>query len=413
MQVLYVLLAAFVVIGHGALCVAAINRVHAMSFPRWVIHTFNRIALTFCVGVPLLMAYLAWSHGMHIIGPDALDEFPWGVLFYFGVCAIVGLVLVPLELVRRWTERWPTSIVRQSTTTHNLRERVGAAPAHGLKGRLLCSLPFNEVFDLTVTEKHLEFENLPAELEGFSIAHLSDLHYTGTMTERFYEEVANIVSGLQADMICVTGDIVEKPKCWPWITRTLGRLRARYGVYYVLGNHDVQIDVRRTRTELDAAGLIDMGSRTREVDINGAAILLAGNELPWLAPAADMSQHPAPIDGEDERRPRTFRLLLSHSPDQLPWARKHRFDLMLAGHTHGGQVVLPVIGGLLCPSRFGIRYSAGTFAFGPMVMHVSRGVAGETPLRWNCPPEVTRLVLTCAPRQSDSVLANAASTTTS
>jgi hypothetical protein len=114
-------------------------------------------------------------------------------------------------------------------------------------------------------------------------------------------------------------------------------------------------------------------------------VLLAGNECPWFPPA------PPWVPCTDADRP--FSILLSHSPDQLPWARRCGVDLMLAGHTHGGQIRLPVVGPIICPSRYGVRYASGLFAEPPTLLHVSRGLAGVQPLRWGCPPELTLLEL--------------------
>jgi uncharacterized protein len=111
-----------------------------------------------------------------------------------------------------------------------------------------------------------------------------------------------------------------------------------------------------------------------------------GNESPWFRPAADLSKCPAG----------PFRLCLSHTPDNVGWARRNNIDLMLAGHVHGGQVRLPGIGSLFVPSRHSRRYDCGAFASGPTFMYVSRGLAGREPLRYNCRPEVTRIVLKSA-----------------
>ena len=120
----------------------------------------------------------------------------------------------------------------------------------------------------------------------------------------------------------------------------------------------------------------------------GQALVLAGNELPWLVPAADMEHCPASFDG---RRP--LRVLLSHAPDQIDWAQRFDFDLMLAGHTHGGQIRLPVLGSVVVPSRLGTRCAEGEDNLPPTILHVSRGVSSLTLLRWNCPPELALLVL--------------------
>ncbi|MFM9069268.1 MAG: metallophosphoesterase, partial [Planctomycetota bacterium] len=94
-----------------------------------------------------------------------------------------------------------------------------------------------------------------------------------------------------------------------------------------------------------------------------------------------------------ELGPAEFRLLLAHSPDQWRWAREHQFQLVLAGHTHGGQIVFPGIGPVIAPSLDGVEYAGGVYEVAGRVMHVSRGISGKTPVRWHCPPEVTLLTL--------------------
>jgi predicted MPP superfamily phosphohydrolase len=88
-----------------------------------------------------------------------------------------------------------------------------------------------------------------------------------------------------------------------------------------------------------------------------------------------------------------LRILLAHGPDQFGWAQQNDFDLMLAGHNHGGQIRLPFLGAILAPSLGGTRYASGVFRRGRSVMHVSRGTGSLTPVRWNCPPEIALLIL--------------------
>jgi predicted MPP superfamily phosphohydrolase len=77
----------------------------------------------------------------------------------------------------------------------------------------------------------------------------------------------------------------------------------------------------------------------------------------------------------------------------MRWASRHDGDLLLAGHTHGGQIRLPIVGPVLSPSNIDVHYSCGVFQSGPLISHVSRGISGKLPLRYNCPPEITKLVL--------------------
>src|SRR5690606_3108155 len=111
---------------------------------------------------------------------------------------------------------------------------------------------------------------------------------------------------------------------------------------------------------------------------------ILGNEQPWF---------PAPSAAPLARSAGCFRLLLAHSPDQLAWARRHGVQVMLAGHTHGGQGRLPLAGPLLSPSWHGSRFASGDFFKTPTTMHVSRGLSGVHLLRIRCRPELSLLTL--------------------
>jgi predicted MPP superfamily phosphohydrolase len=115
---------------------------------------------------------------------------------------------------------------------------------------------------------------------------------------------------------------------------------------------------------------------------------VAGNELPWFGEAPLMPR-------SNLNTPR-FRILLSHSPDQLSLAKAQGFDLMLAGHNHGGQIRLPFIGALITPSLYGCRYAGGLYDEPPTLLHVSRGLCGVHPIRLNCSPELALLILKAA-----------------
>jgi len=192
---------------------------------------------------------------------------------------------------------------------------------------------------------------------------LTDLHFSGRLQRRYFEEIIRHTNELQSDIIAVTGDIVDKAPCIDWLPHTLGQLKAPLGVYFILGNHDLRVDASVVRKTLCDAGLIDMGGRWTVIDVRGEQLLLAGNEL------------------------------LAHTPDQFSWARQNGFDLLLAGHNHGGQFQFPPIGPFVAPSRFGVKYAAGTFYQQPTVMHVSRGISALVPIRFNCRPEVTGIEL--------------------
>jgi predicted MPP superfamily phosphohydrolase len=225
---------------------------------------------------------------------------------------------------------------------------------------------------------------LPSDWDGLSILHLSDLHFCGTPDRVFFQRVLDrcLAPGVP-DLIAITGDIVDSPKHHRWVVPLLGRLRWRIAGFAILGNHDSWQDPRLIRRRLRKVGYHVLGNSWEQIDVRGQPMVVIGNEFPWFTPEADLSKCPADV----------FRLCLSHTPDRIRWARRHRVDLMLAGHVHGGQIRLPPIGSIFVPSRYSRRYDGGTYFEPPTLMHVSRGLAGQHPLRFNCRPEVTRLIL--------------------
>jgi hypothetical protein len=378
-------------VGHTSLWVAAINRVHGVDLPYRVARRISRVMMLLLGIIALGLGTWVLTAGLTILDASGrMDpKIPGPVRAYLVVCWIAAAVASIVWLARKLRDR-PPGIQR----CHR-RERVALrSPTKGgnweTNGHhFLLRLPGNESFDLDLAERALEIAWLPAELDGLSIVHLSDLHFTGLVHKAYFEEVVRRSNQFEPDLVAVTGDLLDHSDYTDWIPDTLGRLKSRYGVYFVLGNHDSKIDFLRLRRALGDSGLIDLGSRWVEIRVGAHAIVLAGNELPWFTPAADLAGAPAKTSGGP------LRIALSHSPDQLAWARAHEVDLLLAGHTHGGQIRFPLIGPILTPSLAGVKYACGVFHRPPTVMHVSRGVSGEHPIRWNCPPEITRLVLHC------------------
>jgi predicted MPP superfamily phosphohydrolase len=139
-------------------------------------------------------------------------------------------------------------------------------------------------------------------------------------------------------------------------------------------------------------GHYDLGRQDYRIKLeSGGQIELTGNEQPWFERHSPRRTTFEVVD--QSRAANVLRIGVSHSPDQLAWARRRKADLLLAGHTHGGQIRFPGIGPIVAPSWHGTRYASGVFFQAPTLMHVSRGVAGTHPLRWWCPPEISLLTL--------------------
>jgi hypothetical protein len=274
----------------------------------------------------------------------------------------------------------------------NIAPSLAALTAEEHAHHMSVHLPGNEILQLDLTERAFEVPRLPRVLDGLAIVHMSDLHFTGLVGKAYFREVVRISNELKPDLVAISGDLVDNAECISWIPDTLGQLTSRYGVYVILGNHDLSVDEIQLRQTLADSGLIDLGRRWIRIDVRGESIIIAGNELPWYVPAADLENCPP-----HTRDYYQLRILLSHSPDQLNWARAHDIDLMLSGHTHGGQIRIPLIGPIFSPSASGVKYDYGLFNAPPTILHVTRGISGRQPLRWNCPPEIALLTLHAPP----------------
>ncbi|HBO45578.1 MAG TPA: hypothetical protein DD670_16940 [Planctomycetaceae bacterium] len=376
-------------LGHARIWVALINRVHATGIARIRIKTANWLSLAAVVLLPVGYAIAFFRLGINplaLMNWFALDR---SAFVYVAVCWGIGAATSLEWLWVLLTDR-PTAIIqsyRRRLVTLKGSER-GSAVSEDHAHHFLAYLPGNEILQMDCSQRGLNIARLDARLDGLSLVHMSDLHFTGRVGKAYFREVVAMSNELRPDLVALTGDLVDSEKCLDWVPDVLGPLEAKHGVYFVLGNHDRRVDEARLRRTLAETGLIDLGGRWVRREINGAAVVLAGNELPWFRPAADMSEAPP---REPDGGP--LRILLAHSPDQLQWAVDRDFDLMLAGHLHGGQIRLPLIGPILAPSRRGVRFASGVFHNPPTMLHVSRGVSGEVPVRYNCPPEMTRLVL--------------------
>jgi predicted MPP superfamily phosphohydrolase len=380
--------ALFSLAGHLALWIGIYNQLHATAVPCGAIKIVEKFIYLAVLLLPLGGGWFVAARGFRAEGAFSLGELPWYLLVYLVLCGLALAAAVGGWVKRQWAAG-PVVLRSNDTQVFDVAEQLGSRPIGDFGGRVLAGIPGNEILTLHVHQKELTLPRLPAALDGLTIVHLSDLHFTGRLTRPFFDFIVDRALELNGDLIAVTGDIIDKAHCLDWLQPTLGRLHCPHGSYFVLGNHDKRLRaVAEIRRRLTAAGLVDLGGRMRQLAIRGQDLFLAGNELPWFGPAPEM-----PPSRRSDAVSAEFRILLSHSPDQIRWARRHDFDLVLAGHTHGGQIRLPVIGPIVAPSRFGVKYASGLFVEEQTVMHVSRGLSALHALRFNCPPELTKLVL--------------------
>ncbi len=373
-------------LGHAALWQGATNRIHATGLRRKQVKLITICIWAMQIGVPAFVAYWLWkrSQASSIAWNTA---WPPLLVAYGAVCLVIALWVTVEWLQRTFAPPCPRMIV-QSTRFLLPYDARRSQMVHGWKAKLASHFPLNQILMCELNEKQLLFPQLPDALVGLRISHLSDLHFSGRIDQAHFENLVQAVNELRPDLIAITGDICDEAECLSWIPATLGQLRARLGVYFILGNHDLLVDHRDVRRLLADCDFVDLGGRCELIEVDGARLVLAGTEAPWF-PAESLESGVVEVQHDES----SFRLLLSHSPDQIKFAQRNGFDLVLAGHVHGGQIRIPVIGPIASPSMYGVRYAGGTFDVGGTLMHVSRGVSSLTPLRFSCAPEISLLEL--------------------
>lgn len=371
------------VLGHVSWLLWIDNRIHAKA---WDYRLIKLLGMGFKAAIVVgSVGGVAWWLA-RALGAPSFPPMPLWIRYYVVACALNTVLSTVPWLIRRLTFRDADVLLSDKARIVDLRSALDSPAQITGYTRRMSAIPGNQLLSVSIHEKRLSIPRLPATLDGLRVVHLSDIHMTGRIAQPFYDRLVDLANDADADLVLLSGDLIENTKCWDWIPDTFGRLRSRHGAYFVLGNHDVRIDHHETRRRLEAAGLVNLGKRLNYVTIRGVDVLLFGNERPWI----DDAESTPPATTSDKE---SFRILLSHSPDEYPWARLHDFDLMLAGHVHGGQIRIPPIGPILAPSRYGVRYACGVFYEPPTVMHVSRGTSSKAPFRFFCPPELTTLIL--------------------
>lgn len=232
----------------------------------------------------------------------------------------------------------------------------------------------------------LRFPELPRELDGLRIGHLSDLHLGQPFSEANARWAAAAMAAERPDLLALTGDFVSYEHAiatLPDVLAPLAVARPPLGTYAVLGNHDHWEGVAAIRAALAPLGVEFLMNSHRALPRGEGQLVLAGVD--------DMWEGDADLEGALRGAPEGFRLLLAHCPDMADEAARLGVQLQLSGHTHGGHMRLPGLGSFCLP-RHGWSYAVGHERVGALQLYVSRG-AGGLPLRLNCAPEAAILTL--------------------
>jgi hypothetical protein len=256
---------------------------------------------------------------------------------------------------------------------------------------------------IEVSSRDVFLPGLPPAFDGFRIAQISDIHMDEFTEAFFVRDVVDRVNSLKPDAVFLTGDFVTAEFAsrkfaigagWQ-CAGILNELTCRQR-YAVLGNHDVMIGTDEVSEALTDNEIIVLRNYYMPLERSGGRIWLAG-----LADPLQGSPDPeATIPASIRNLPLEPIILLCHAPDYvddlLTLPSGKAVSLMLCGHTHGGQVRLPLIGPMILP-QMGRKYVEGWFRFGRLQMHVNRGIGTVgLPFRLDCPPEISMLTLRSA-----------------
>ena len=244
--------------------------------------------------------------------------------------------------------------------------------------------------------RDLALKGWPAQLDGFKIALLSDFHYDPYCSLHPLRAAIPIVNNLRADLIALTGDFVSVPMFSSNDEKAAGdaepcadllrQMRAPYGLWAVLGNHDFSTDPARVTAILRAAGISVLANQSVAIEGRGSRFWLAGvNDV--LSRTADLKATLTKIPEQEAT------VLMAHEPDYADFVKRFPVNLQLSGHTHGGQVRLPFLPPLYVPA-LGRKYVSGLYRVGPLTLYTNPGLGTVgVPVRFDCPPEITLLTL--------------------
>ncbi len=240
--------------------------------------------------------------------------------------------------------------------------------------------------EITVTDIWLR--RLTETLDNLSVVHLSDIHHSLFTPLRQIQRVVQLANRQQPDLVALTGDYVTASANYIWpVAEQLGQLRTRLGVFAVLGNHDFAVDAEEITRALETHGIRVLRNSRARLHARGAPLWVLGVDDLWYN-ADDLS---AAVTGVPSR---DIKLLLCHNPLGIHQAAAYGIDLVLAGHTHGGQVKLPLLGSVYGRSKLGTRFVDGWNRLESTQIYVSRGIGKVVlPVRVGCRPEIACLRL--------------------
>ena len=250
--------------------------------------------------------------------------------------------------------------------------------------------PFLEAKWCRLTRRTVAIPNLPSVFDGTTVAYLSDVHHGPYVPRLYVRSVVDTTNRMNPDIVLLGGDYSHHGTRYVApVHEDLGRLRAKMGRFAVLGNHDSWDGLDESIAGLEAAKIPLLRNAGAWLEQGRSRLRIAGVGDLWT----DRPDVPLAVGAEATDRDAV--ILMSHNPDVAEYCDDRRVGLILSGHTHGGQVVVPGYGAPIVPSAFGQKYVEGLVQAPHCQIYISRGVGTVTPpVRLFCRPEVVWITLT-------------------
>lgn len=375
---------------------------YAAGYAGWPLSMLNRIN-SMVVGPGKRIAYSVlvptdhYFTNQHLAIAFAFNLILYGVLIALPIAALYGVYNRP-EL--KPEEDSAGGEVAASTVTDPSKRRFLAA-AGGAAGVALCSTYPVLVSPGRLTVRRLAFpvRGLPPSLSGLTIAQITDVHHDEWISLQHVRRVVELANSLRPDVVALTGDYISSNAAFiKGVAGALANLRPKLGTVACMGNHDWWGDERETRRQFARQGIPLIDNDRRFITADRRLLAEATGGL-CLAAVGDLWEDTIDLEKALARVPPDMpRLVLAHNPDTAETGAVldggHRIDLMLSGHTHGGQVRIPGLGAPIIPSSFGEKYAQG-LAEGPRCpVQISAGVGmAGLPVRFNVSPEIVLITL--------------------
>ena len=311
------------------------------------------------------------------------------VAFVVAVAVLLGLLLFLVREVRR--PPGPPEWGRTPVWPRRLRILLSAVAL--LIAFVVFWAFFIEPNRLVVREQSIQIDNWPRELDGLKIAVISDIHAGGPfINDKKLHSIVDRTNALHPDLIVILGDYMSsngtfRRRVEPEVfSAVLKNFNAPLGTYSVLGNHDWWYSGAKVRAGLEQNGITVLEDGVLQINARGVSL--------WLVGLADLWTRPQRIEQTIAKVPQGQAMIaLTHNPDIFPNVPE-RVPLLLAGHTHGGQVRFPLIGSVVQASDFGQRYERGHVFENNHHLFVTTGIGTSiVPVRFGVPPEIVLLTL--------------------